>query len=57
MIWYAVITEVEEFWTLLEILDLKKSVSMISVLILVAESDFSSTHFGEGSDYIARVAG
>lgn len=46
-----------EFWTLLEILELKKSVSMISILVLVAESDFGSTPFGEGSDFIALTAG
>lgn len=47
---------IREFWTFLEILELKKSVSMISILVLVAESDFGSTLFGEGSDYIALMA-
>lgn len=47
---------IREFWTFLEILELKKSVSMISILVLVAESDFGSTLFGEGSDCIALMA-
>lgn len=47
---------IREFWTFLEILELKKSVSMISILVLVAESDFGSTLLGEGSDCIALMA-
>lgn len=52
--WYV---ELGEFWTLLEILDLKKSISMISILVLVADNDFGSTCFGKGSDYFTLMAG
>lgn len=52
-----VTAELGEFWILLEILDLKKSVSMISILVLVVENDFGSTPFGDRSDYIALMAG
>lgn len=48
--WYVVTAELKEFWTLLEILDLK-SRCMMSILDVVAENDFGSTLFGKGSNY------
>lgn len=51
------IAELGKFWILLEILDLKKSISMIAILFLDVENNFGSTPFGERSDYIALMAG
>lgn len=53
-----VAAELGGFWKPLEILDLKKSGSMISVLDVIAESDFGSVSSSwEGSDYIVLVSG
>lgn len=51
------IAELGEFSILLEILDLKKSIFVILILVLVAESVFGSIPFREGSNCVAFMTG